>query len=197
MLSKTGLRSFRILVGISALVAGFSVPYITSNGALDWSVLVFGGLVLLHIGVDMVWDLLSGTNAGANPGDASSGQVYTITAVPGEPKPNVTAPTSPSAAAGEKSPTDATVQLVIALITTAGCCARRYSRLHCVCGFSRQSLRGVPRRGRDDGLCPVWAGCRQGPTSDRSSLALQRLCLQPDSVGDLVWHAMRRFLIRV
>jgi hypothetical protein len=114
--SKTGHRLFRGVVGVTTLLIG-AMAFVRGaearSPALWLSVLLFGALVLVHVVVDIIWDHLSRTEAGANVGDAPPSRPLPALgpgalAVPGE------SPTH------DRGASDATLQLVTAVISTAG-----------------------------------------------------------------------------
>jgi hypothetical protein len=117
--SKWGVRAFRGLVGLAGLAVSLGLEIRGTQPALVSAVLTFACVVLAHLGIDFAWDRITGNAAGANPGDASSGKIFTLNLTPSNALPSPTPPV-PISSGSDKSPSDATVQLVIALITTAG-----------------------------------------------------------------------------
>lgn len=115
--SKRGVRLFRGLVGLIGLAIALVLEVRGTEPALVYAVLTFACVVLAHLGIDVAWDRMTGDAAGANPGDASSGKIFTLNVTTSGTLPSPSPPILPGS---DNGPSDATVQLVIALITTAG-----------------------------------------------------------------------------
>jgi hypothetical protein len=98
-----------LLIGVVTFVLGIQ----RQSPALWFSVLLFGALVLMHVLVDVIWDHLSVTESGSSVGDA--------------PPSRNGPPPGPGALSllgdppvQDKGASDATLQLVTAVISTAG-----------------------------------------------------------------------------
>jgi hypothetical protein len=63
--TKWGVRSFRGIVGAMGLTTGVVLMFRRVEPALVAAVLTFAGLALVHVGVDVAWDIMTGDGAGS------------------------------------------------------------------------------------------------------------------------------------
>jgi hypothetical protein len=114
-LTIKSVRRFRLAVGFLALAMGViaflilcvtnGTVSVTSDRAWIIALAVFGLFVIVHVGLDQLWDEITGPDTGANVGDAPSA---------------ATKKTKPTSSTISKGANDSTNQLLTAIITTSG-----------------------------------------------------------------------------